>query len=74
MDSFRLQACVRMSDLPGCWHLSIQKGTFHEDSLVNNLTGHVTFRPANTLAQNSIPCMQRTLLTFSDSSIILTEF
>ena len=67
MDSFRLltsQACIRMNDLPGCWHLFTDKGIFHEDSLVNDLAGHVTFGPANTLTQNSIHCMYRILRTF----------
>ena len=60
MDSFRLlrsEACLEKSDLLDCWHLFTYKGTFRQDSVVNDLAGHVTFGSASTLAQNSNHCM-----------------
>ena len=42
MDNNRLlksEAYIRMSDLPGCWHLFTHKRTFHKVLLVNDLAG-----------------------------------
>ena len=62
-----------MSELPGCWHLFNHKGTFPGDSLVNDLTGHVTFGSAHTLAHNSLYSMDRTLTPSVVASMIYSS-
>ena len=76
MDSYRLfrsMACVRMSDLPGCWHLFTHKGAFRMDMLANELAGQVTFGPVHTSAQNFLHSMEIALCTLFSSIVIYVQ-